>query len=77
MGQVAVMRNGLRESARELQKIREQLIELKRTVPSQEPVDQDAGRDLLMEMVATIDCGLRDSLEPLIEDLLDAATREV
>ena len=71
------MRNGLRGSARELQKIREQLIELKRMVPAQEPPGQDAKPDLLTQMVATIDCGLRDSLEPLIEDLLDAATRDV
>jgi hypothetical protein len=78
MGHVAVMRNGLRESARELQKIREQLLELKRTVPPrQEPLDEDAEPDPLTEMGATIDCGLRDGLEPLIRDLLAAADREV
>src|SRR6185436_19540667 len=58
MSHVAVMRNGLRESARELQKIREQLLELKKlSPPPREDLDEDAERDPLSEMEATIECG--------------------
>lgn len=76
MDSVAVMRNGLREYARELQRVREQLLELKKVVPPlQEPLDEesDAEPDPLAEMSAVIDCGLHDCLEPLIRDLLAAA----
>ena len=75
MGHVVLMRQGLRESARELQKVREQLVELKRTAPlSERPeADRDAERDPLSEMRTIIECGLHDCLEPLIQDLLAAA----
>lgn len=79
MGSIALMRNGLRESARELQKVREQLLELKRMVPPpQELLDEerDAEPDPLSEMRTVIECGLHDHLEPLIRDLLAAADRE-
>jgi hypothetical protein len=77
MGNVALMRNGLRESARDLQKVREQLLELKKMVPlpPQEPCaeERDEERDPLSEMKAIVECGLHDCLEPLIQDLLAAA----
>ena len=75
MGSVAVMRNGLRESARELQKVREQLLELKRQTPHPERPDEehDTDPDPFSEMSAVIECGLHDCLDPLIRDLLAAA----
>lgn len=75
MGSVAVMRNELRENARELQKVREQLLELKRQVlhPERTDEERDADPDPLSEMSAVIDCGLHDCLEPFIRDLLAAA----
>jgi hypothetical protein len=76
MCDLALIRNGLRENARELQKIREQLLELRRMVPPpREPLDEDAEPDPLPVMRAIIECGLQDRLEPLIQDLLAAADR--
>jgi hypothetical protein len=79
MGHVAVIRKGLHESVRELQAIRERLIELKRQVvpPGTTAGDGDAEPDPLSEMGAVIECGLHDCLEPLIRDLQAAADREV
>ena len=75
MDSAAVMRNGLRERARELQKVREMLLELKKQAPhpEQEDEDHDAEPDPRSEMRAVIECGLHDRLEPLIRDLLAAA----
>jgi hypothetical protein len=76
MGSIAVMRNGLRKSVRELQKVREQLLELKRIGPPLRGLpdeERDAEPGPLAEMSAVIDCGLHDCLEPLIRDLLGAA----
>lgn len=77
MGSVALMRNGLRESARELQKARETLLELKELAPHPERPDEDhdAEPDPLADLRAVIECGLHDRLEPLIQDLLAAADR--
>jgi hypothetical protein len=79
MAHVTVMRNGLRESARELQKVRETLLELKEQAPHPERPDEerDAEPDPLSDMRAVIECGLHDRLEPLIRDLLTAADRAV
>lgn len=79
MSDLAVLRKGLRESVRELQGVRERLLELKRQVlpPEPEAEESDTDPDPLSEMVGIIECGLHDCLEPLIRDLLAAADHEV
>ena len=78
MGSIALMRNGLRESARDLQKVRETLLELKALAPPPEPAEElDATPEPLSDMRTVIECGLHDRLEPLIRDLLAAADRDV
>ena len=75
MEPVDVVRKGLRESVRDLQEMRERLLELRRQIPLAESMamDEDAEPDPLSEMGAVIECGLHDCLEPLIRDLLAAA----
>lgn len=76
MPDVAAMRKGLRESVRNLQEVRERLLELRRQAPPEAVEDCDAEPDPLSEMGAVIECGLHDCLEPLIRDLRTAADYE-
>ncbi|HYU33289.1 MAG TPA: hypothetical protein VEW48_14105 [Thermoanaerobaculia bacterium] len=77
MGHVAFLRKGLREGAGELQKVRGLLVGLQERVPPPpaEAVqeDRDAEPSPLTEMLAAIECGIHDRLDPLIRDLLAAA----
>lgn len=75
MSQVAMMRSGLREIAGELQVSRDRLLGLRGSVPRVEPPggDRDAEPDPLSEMIAIIECGIHDNLDPLIQDLVTAS----
>jgi hypothetical protein len=75
MSQVARMRSGLCEIARDLQATRDRLLGLHGSVQRVEPPDgdDDAEPDPLSEMMTTIECGVHDNLDPLIQDLLTAS----
>lgn len=77
MGQVAMVRNGLRKSVEDLRRVREELLGLRAAIqipPAESSLaDQDAEPDPLTEMMAVLDCGMHDGLDPLIRDLGAAA----
>jgi hypothetical protein len=75
MSQIARMRSGLREAAEDLQGTRERLLGLLQEARHEIPPEDegDAEPHPLAEMTAVIECGVHDSLNPLIQSLLGAS----
>lgn len=71
-------RKRLRNIARVIQQSREELLEVRKSLsPSRRDTshkDLDADPSPSTEMRAVIDCVLRDSLEPAVQSLIDAAS---